>query len=41
MRACGEWVVACIGHHLESEKAGGAWFSTVRLNNNGLAITGR
>lgn len=41
LRACGEWVVACIGHHLESEKAGGAWFSTVRLNNTGLAITGR
>ena len=41
LRACGEWVVACIGHHLESEKAGGAWFSTVRLNNIGLAISSR
>lgn len=41
LRACGEWVVACIDHHLESEKPGGAWFSTVRLNNIGLAITGR
>lgn len=40
-RASGEWVVACIDHHLESEKPGGAWFSTVRLNNIGLAITGR
>lgn len=28
LRACGEWVVACIDHHLESEKPGGAWFST-------------
>ena len=41
LRACGEWVVACIDHHLESEKPGGAWFSTVRLNNIDLAITGR
>lgn len=41
LRACGEWVVACIDHRLESEKPGGAWFSTVRLNNIGLAITGR
>ena len=41
LRACGEWVVACIGHHLESEKAGGAWFSSVRGNQNGLAVVGR
>lgn len=41
LRACGEWVVACIGHHLESEKPGGAWFSAVRLNNIGLAISSR
>ena len=40
-QAAGEWVVACVAHHLESEKPGGAWFSTVRLNNTGLAITGR
>lgn len=40
-QAAGEWVVACVAHHLESEKPGGAWFSTVRLNQTGLAITGR
>lgn len=41
IQAAGEWVVACISHHLESEKPGGAWFSTVRLNQTGVAITGR
>lgn len=41
MQAAGEWVVACISHHLESEKPGGAWFSTIRCNQIGLAITGR
>lgn len=38
MQAAGEWVVACINHHLESEKPGGAWFSTIRCNQIGLAI---
>ncbi len=41
MQAAGEWGVACIGHHLESEKPDGAWFSSVRCNRIGLVITGR
>ncbi len=41
MQAAGEWVVACISHHLESEKPGGAWFSTIRCNQIGLAISSR
>ena len=40
-QAAGEWVVTSVGHRLESEKPGGAWFSTVRGNANGLAVTGR
>lgn len=40
-RAAGEWVVTSVGHRLESEKPGGAWFSTIRGNQNGLAVTGR
>lgn len=38
-RASGIWTVANIAHKLESEKQGGAWFSTVRGNQNGLAVT--
>lgn len=38
MQAAGEWVVACISHHLESERPDGAWFSTIRCNQIGLAI---
>ena len=38
VRAAGEWIAASISHHLESEKPGGAWFSTVRGTPNGLAI---
>lgn len=40
-QAVGEWVVTSVGHRLESEKPGGAWFSTIRGNQNGLAVTGR
>ncbi len=40
-QAAGEWVTSSLSHHLESEKPGGAWFSNVRGNANGLAITGR
>ena len=40
-QAAGEWVVTSVGHRLESEKPGGAWFSTVRGNANGLAVTSR
>lgn len=40
-QAKGEWVVTSMGHRLESEKPGGAWFSTVRGTRNGLAISGR
>ena len=34
----GEWIVTSVAHRLESEKPGGAWFSTVRGNVNGLAV---
>jgi hypothetical protein len=40
-QAAGEWVVTSVNHRLESEKPGGAWFSTVRGNLNGLAVVGR
>lgn len=40
-QAAGEWVVTSVGHRLESEKPGGAWFSSIRGNANGLAVTGR
>lgn len=36
--AAGEWHVVSLAHRLESEKPGGAWFSTVRGNQSGLAI---
>lgn len=39
IRASGEWVVASVSHNLESEKPDGAWFSTIRGNQNGLAVT--
>lgn len=38
-QAAGEWWVTSVAHHLESEKPGGAWFSTIRGNVSGLAIT--
>ena len=40
-QAAGEWVVTSVGHRLESEKPGGAWFSSIRGNQNGLAVVGR
>lgn len=36
-KASGQWTVQCVGHRLESEKPGGAWFSTVKGINNGVA----
>lgn len=41
LQAAGEWVVTSVSHRLESEKPGGAWFSNIRGNANGLAVTGR
>jgi len=41
IHAAGEWVVTSINHRLESERPGGAWFSFVRGNANGLAVTSR
>lgn len=38
-QAAGEWVVTSVAHMLESEKPGGAWFSNIRGNQNGLAVT--
>lgn len=38
-QAAGEWIVTSVAHDLTSETPGGAWFSTVRGNTNGLAIT--
>lgn len=36
-KASGQWTVQCVGHRLESEKPDGAWFSTVKGINNGVA----
>jgi hypothetical protein len=38
-QAAGQWIVTSVAHRLESEKPGAAWFSTVRGNANGLAIS--
>ena len=38
-QAAGEWIVTSVAHRLESEKPGGAWFSNIRGNANGLAVT--
>lgn len=38
-QAAGQWIVTSVAHRLESEKPGGVWFSTVRGNINGLAVT--
>ena len=40
-QADGEWIAVCVNHRLESEKPGGAWWSTVRGNQNGLAVIRR
>jgi hypothetical protein len=37
-QAAGEWVVTSVGHRLESEKPGGAWFSSIRGNSVDLAV---
>lgn len=37
-QAAGEWIVRSISHKLESEKPGGAWFSRIIGNVNGLAV---
>lgn len=37
-QAAGEWIVTSVAHRLESEKPGGAWFSTIRGNSIGLAV---
>jgi hypothetical protein len=36
-KATGTWLVTGVNHHLESNKPGGAWFSSVRANFSGLA----
>lgn len=38
-QASGTWIVTSIAHKLESEKDGGAWFSKIRGNSSGLAIS--
>jgi hypothetical protein len=38
-QAAGEWIVTSVAHRLESDKVGGAWFSSIRGNVNGLAVT--
>jgi len=40
-QAAGEWVVTSVSHRLECERPVGAWFSSIRGNANGLAVTGR
>jgi len=39
LQAAGVWIVTSIAHRLESEKPDGAWFSTIRGNQSGLAIS--
>ena len=38
-KASGQWTVVGITHKLESNKTGGAWFSTIRVNSSGLVPT--
>lgn len=40
-QAAGQWIVTSVAHRLESERPGGAWFSNIRGNADGLAVTGR
>lgn len=40
-QAAGEWVVTSVAHQLDSEMPHGRWFSFVRGNQNGLAVTKR
>lgn len=37
-QAAGQWIVTSVNHRLESERPGGAWFSTIRGNASGLAV---
>jgi hypothetical protein len=39
-RANGQFRATSIAHHLESQKDGGAWFTTVRGNTSGIALGG-
>jgi hypothetical protein len=39
VQAAGQWVVTSVAHRLEAEKPGGAWFSTIRGNASGLALS--
>jgi len=39
--ARGPWVVSSVAHRLDAETPHGAWFSSVRGNLNGLAVTSR
>jgi hypothetical protein len=38
-RAAGEWIVTSLSYQLESDRPGGAWFTQIRGNKSGLAIT--
>ena len=38
-RAAGQWVVTSVNHQLDSQVDGGSWFSMVRGNSSGLAVT--
>jgi hypothetical protein len=38
LQANAQWIVTSINHQLESEKPGGAWFSTVRGNKSGISL---
>ena len=38
-QANGTWIVTSVAHKLESEKPGGQWFSRIRGNAIGLAVT--
>lgn len=38
-QASGRWIASSIAHNLSAETPGGPWFSTIRGNQSGLAIT--
>jgi hypothetical protein len=38
-QAAGTWIVTSLSHLLDSEKPGGRWFSRIRGNATGLAVT--
>jgi hypothetical protein len=37
-QAEGQWLVACVSHHLEAEKPNGEWFSRIRGNKIGITL---